>query len=182
MFLFILLFLRLLGPSSRLLMLVFTTPLSFMSSDFCKSFRNLVPSRSFMITNLVVVLVCLKLVISLRLCTSLQVTINPTSSPDETLSYKSLLQWDHSSLGFWWRLYMPDWMKFTALLDGDGCTCAFYLPGPIITVQKTDRNSICGCISFPCALWTALAMPQLPSRAKANWFVPLLVPLFFTWN
>ncbi|KAL5315226.1 hypothetical protein ACEPPN_017877 [Leptodophora sp. 'Broadleaf-Isolate-01'] len=28
---------------------------------------------------------------------------------------------------------------------------------------------ICGCISFPCAVWTAVAMPQLPSRAKANW-------------
>ncbi|KAH8892913.1 major facilitator superfamily transporter [Thozetella sp. PMI_491] len=28
---------------------------------------------------------------------------------------------------------------------------------------------VCGCISFPCAVWTAFAMPQLPSRAKANW-------------
>ncbi|EPE02817.1 mfs general substrate transporter [Ophiostoma piceae UAMH 11346] len=28
---------------------------------------------------------------------------------------------------------------------------------------------VCGCISVPCALWTAVAMPQLPSRAKANW-------------
>ncbi|KAH6657273.1 major facilitator superfamily transporter [Truncatella angustata] len=28
---------------------------------------------------------------------------------------------------------------------------------------------VCGCVSFPCALWTAVAMPQLPSRAKANW-------------
>ncbi|PVH72854.1 major facilitator superfamily transporter [Cadophora sp. DSE1049] len=28
---------------------------------------------------------------------------------------------------------------------------------------------VCGCISFPCAVWTAVAMPQLPSRAKANW-------------
>jgi ACS family pantothenate transporter-like MFS transporter len=28
---------------------------------------------------------------------------------------------------------------------------------------------VCGCISFPCAMWTAVAMPQLPSRAKANW-------------
>ncbi|KAH6711887.1 major facilitator superfamily transporter [Leptodontidium sp. MPI-SDFR-AT-0119] len=28
---------------------------------------------------------------------------------------------------------------------------------------------ICGCISFPCAVWTAVAMPQFPSRAKANW-------------
>ncbi|KAH7389210.1 major facilitator superfamily transporter [Cadophora sp. MPI-SDFR-AT-0126] len=28
---------------------------------------------------------------------------------------------------------------------------------------------VCGCISFPCAAWTAVAMPQLPSRAKANW-------------
>ncbi|KAK3381877.1 major facilitator superfamily transporter [Podospora didyma] len=28
---------------------------------------------------------------------------------------------------------------------------------------------ICGCISLPCAIWTAFAMPQLPSRAKANW-------------
>ncbi|WOO79834.1 Pantothenate transporter FEN2 [Vanrija pseudolonga] len=28
---------------------------------------------------------------------------------------------------------------------------------------------ICGVISFPCAVWTAIAMPKLPSRAKANW-------------
>ncbi|KAH6678811.1 major facilitator superfamily transporter [Plectosphaerella plurivora] len=28
---------------------------------------------------------------------------------------------------------------------------------------------ICGFVSFPCAVWTAFAMPQLPSRAKANW-------------
>ncbi|CAK7223969.1 hypothetical protein SBRCBS47491_005388 [Sporothrix bragantina] len=28
---------------------------------------------------------------------------------------------------------------------------------------------ICGAISVPCAAWTAVAMPQLPSRAKANW-------------
>ncbi|KAH8911642.1 major facilitator superfamily transporter [Coniochaeta sp. PMI_546] len=28
---------------------------------------------------------------------------------------------------------------------------------------------VCGCISLPCAIWTAFAMPQLPSRAKANW-------------
>ncbi|ERT01302.1 hypothetical protein HMPREF1624_02545 [Sporothrix schenckii ATCC 58251] len=28
---------------------------------------------------------------------------------------------------------------------------------------------VCGAISVPCALWTAVAMPQLPSRAKANW-------------
>ncbi|KAF0329596.1 major facilitator superfamily transporter [Colletotrichum asianum] len=28
---------------------------------------------------------------------------------------------------------------------------------------------VCGCISFPCAVWTAFAMPQLPARAKANW-------------
>ncbi|CAH0045527.1 unnamed protein product, partial [Clonostachys solani] len=28
---------------------------------------------------------------------------------------------------------------------------------------------VCGCVSFPCAVWTAVAMPQLPSRAKANW-------------
>ncbi|KAL1409434.1 hypothetical protein Q8F55_003417 [Vanrija albida] len=28
---------------------------------------------------------------------------------------------------------------------------------------------ICGVISFPCAVWTAVAMPKLPSRAKANW-------------
>ncbi|OIW23425.1 major facilitator superfamily transporter [Coniochaeta ligniaria NRRL 30616] len=28
---------------------------------------------------------------------------------------------------------------------------------------------VCGCISLPCAVWTAFAMPQLPSRAKANW-------------
>ncbi|KAM0229194.1 hypothetical protein ACHAP5_011747 [Fusarium lateritium] len=28
---------------------------------------------------------------------------------------------------------------------------------------------VCGCISLPCAIWTAIAMPQLPSRAKANW-------------
>ncbi|KAF6805439.1 major facilitator superfamily transporter [Colletotrichum sojae] len=28
---------------------------------------------------------------------------------------------------------------------------------------------VCGCISFPCAVWTAFAMPQLPARAKPNW-------------
>ncbi|KAJ9157153.1 Major facilitator superfamily transporter [Coniochaeta hoffmannii] len=28
---------------------------------------------------------------------------------------------------------------------------------------------VCGCISLPCALWTLIAMPQLPGRAKANW-------------
>ncbi|KAK5055396.1 hypothetical protein LTR84_013146 [Exophiala bonariae] len=28
---------------------------------------------------------------------------------------------------------------------------------------------ICGVISFPCAVWTAVAMPQLPARAKPNW-------------
>ncbi|ORY34542.1 major facilitator superfamily transporter [Naematelia encephala] len=28
---------------------------------------------------------------------------------------------------------------------------------------------ICGCISFPCAIWTIFAMPQLPARAKPNW-------------
>ncbi|KAI0129894.1 major facilitator superfamily transporter [Xylariales sp. AK1849] len=28
---------------------------------------------------------------------------------------------------------------------------------------------VCGCVSFPCAIWTAVAMPQLPGRAKANW-------------
>ncbi|KAJ0114074.1 major facilitator superfamily transporter [Diaporthe amygdali] len=28
---------------------------------------------------------------------------------------------------------------------------------------------VCGCISLPCAIWTAFAMPQLPARAKANW-------------
>ncbi|POS75534.1 major facilitator superfamily transporter [Diaporthe helianthi] len=28
---------------------------------------------------------------------------------------------------------------------------------------------VCGCISLPCAIWTVFAMPQLPSRAKANW-------------
>jgi ACS family pantothenate transporter-like MFS transporter len=28
---------------------------------------------------------------------------------------------------------------------------------------------VCGCISFPSALWTAFAIPQLPSRAKKNW-------------
>ncbi|KAK1978603.1 major facilitator superfamily transporter [Colletotrichum cereale] len=28
---------------------------------------------------------------------------------------------------------------------------------------------VCGCISLPCAIWTAFAMPQLPSRAKPNW-------------
>ncbi|CAH0002113.1 unnamed protein product [Clonostachys byssicola] len=28
---------------------------------------------------------------------------------------------------------------------------------------------VCGCVSFPCAVWTAVAMPQLPSRAKPNW-------------
>jgi ACS family pantothenate transporter-like MFS transporter len=28
---------------------------------------------------------------------------------------------------------------------------------------------ICGCISFPSAVWTYLAIPQLPARAKANW-------------
>ncbi|KAK2041769.1 major facilitator superfamily transporter [Colletotrichum somersetense] len=29
--------------------------------------------------------------------------------------------------------------------------------------------TVCGCISLPCAIWTAFAMLQLPSRAKANW-------------
>ncbi|KAF2670485.1 major facilitator superfamily transporter [Microthyrium microscopicum] len=28
---------------------------------------------------------------------------------------------------------------------------------------------VCGCISFPCAIWTAFAIPQLPARAKKNW-------------
>ncbi|KAB5525550.1 major facilitator superfamily transporter [Coniochaeta sp. 2T2.1] len=28
---------------------------------------------------------------------------------------------------------------------------------------------ICGCISFPSAVWTFFAIPQLPARAKANW-------------
>ncbi|RSH93614.1 hypothetical protein EHS25_006260 [Saitozyma podzolica] len=28
---------------------------------------------------------------------------------------------------------------------------------------------ICGCISFPCAVWTIFAMPQLPARMKPNW-------------
>jgi ACS family pantothenate transporter-like MFS transporter len=28
---------------------------------------------------------------------------------------------------------------------------------------------ICGCISFPSAVWTWLAIPQLPSRLKKNW-------------
>jgi ACS family pantothenate transporter-like MFS transporter len=28
---------------------------------------------------------------------------------------------------------------------------------------------VCGCISFPSAIWTAFAIPQLPSRAKKNW-------------
>ncbi|KEF60388.1 uncharacterized protein A1O9_01948 [Exophiala aquamarina CBS 119918] len=30
---------------------------------------------------------------------------------------------------------------------------------------------ICGCISVPSAMWTALAIPQLPARAKPNWWV-----------
>ncbi|KAF2418395.1 major facilitator superfamily transporter [Tothia fuscella] len=28
---------------------------------------------------------------------------------------------------------------------------------------------VCGCISFPSAVWTYLALPQLPARAKKNW-------------
>ena len=40
--------------------------------------------------------------------------------------------------------------------------------------MELKRNSICGCISMPCAIWTAVAMPQLPSRVKANWYVPRL--------
>ncbi|KAK0711816.1 major facilitator superfamily transporter [Lasiosphaeris hirsuta] len=28
---------------------------------------------------------------------------------------------------------------------------------------------VCGCVSFPCAVWSAFAIPQLPGRAKANW-------------
>ncbi|KAK3323405.1 major facilitator superfamily transporter [Cercophora scortea] len=28
---------------------------------------------------------------------------------------------------------------------------------------------VCGFVSFPCAIWTAFAMPQLPGRAKPNW-------------
>ncbi|KAK0726773.1 major facilitator superfamily transporter [Lasiosphaeria miniovina] len=31
------------------------------------------------------------------------------------------------------------------------------------------RWIVCGLISFPCAVWTLFAMPQLPGRAKANW-------------
>lgn len=38
---------------------------------------------------------------------------------------------------------------------------------------KTDLSRVCGCISLPCALWTAVAMPQLPARAKANWSVSI---------
>jgi hypothetical protein len=63
---------------------------------------------------LVIALVCSKLVISLRSCTSLQVTTSPTSSLDGIPSSKSLLQLDPSSLVSWWRLYMPDWTKSTA--------------------------------------------------------------------
>lgn len=39
--------------------------------------------------------------------------------------------------------------------------------------KKANCTSVCGCISVPCAVWTAVAMPQLPSRAKANWYVSL---------
>lgn len=35
---------------------------------------------------------------------------------------------------------------------------------------KADFNRICGCISAPSALWTLLAIPQLPARAKPNWY------------
>lgn len=38
-----------------------------------------------------------------------------------------------------------------------------------VSCRPRTHPSICGVISFPCALWTAFAMPKLPSRAKPNW-------------
>jgi hypothetical protein len=42
-----------------------------------------------------------------------------------------------------------------------------------IREAKANTSSICGCISVPSAMWTAVAIPQLPARAKPNWSVPL---------